>query len=83
MELQTITMEPYLDAKDIASVLGVKATTVCRMVRRGQLPAVRLSGSRLRFRRTAIEHALQRCEVRPLAFASDGNDEGTDGRRAA
>jgi excisionase family DNA binding protein len=50
-------MSAYLTAADVADTLGVSTRTVLRWVERGELPAVRLPGGRLRVSEAALaEH---------------------------
>jgi excisionase family DNA binding protein len=50
-------MSAYLTAADVAETVGVSTRTVLRWIDRGDLPAVRLPGGRLRVSQAALgEH---------------------------
>jgi len=53
MEVPTL-VEPLLDSKTVASILGVHRQTVLRLARSGQLPGIRYA-RQWRFRRRDIE----------------------------
>jgi excisionase family DNA binding protein len=48
----------YLTVADVADTLGVSTRTVLRWIERGDLPAVRLPGGRLRVSQTALAASL-------------------------
>lgn len=47
-------MSAYLTAADVADMVGVSTRTVLRWIERGDLPAVRLPGGRLRVSDSAL-----------------------------
>jgi excisionase family DNA binding protein len=48
-------MSALMTAREVADLLGVSTETVLRWVRQGKLPAIRLPGGAIRFRRDEIE----------------------------
>jgi excisionase family DNA binding protein len=51
-------MSTYLTAAEVAETLGVSTRSVLRWIDRGDLPAVRLPGGRLRVSQTALAEHL-------------------------
>jgi excisionase family DNA binding protein len=58
MNSHTAPCGVYLTAADVADTLGVSTRTVLRWVERGELPAVRLPGGRLRVSQAALAEHL-------------------------
>lgn len=54
--------DTMLSVKEIAKFLSVSKRTVQRMVKRGELDAVRVGGQ-IRVRRTALDRLLRECSV--------------------
>src|SRR5207247_1157638 len=50
------TRQRLLTANDVAEILGIPRSFVYALVRRGELPTVRIGKRYLRFREAAIEH---------------------------
>jgi excisionase family DNA binding protein len=48
-----------LTAREVADVLGVSTETVLRWTRRGDLPAIRLPGGAIRFRKSDLDGWLE------------------------
>lgn len=52
-------MDPLLTTQQVATLLNVTPATVRAMVRRGELPAVRLSARVVRYRPEAVQALLE------------------------
>jgi len=59
--------DTMLSVKEIAKFLSVSKRTVQRMVKRGELDAVRVGGQ-IRVRRTALDRLLRECSVSPDGY---------------
>jgi len=59
----------YLTSEQLAEMLGVSLRTVVNMRRRRQIPYVQL-GHVIRYRRAAVEAALQSFTVKEITFVS-------------
>ena len=60
--------DTMLSVKEIAKMLSVSKRTVQRMVKRGDLNAIRVGGQ-IRVRRSALDRMLRECSVYPDGYA--------------
>jgi excisionase family DNA binding protein len=68
-----------LTAKEASDFLRISRTMLSRLVRDGQIPAVRI-GTRLLFRQESLDALIARAEQLPRAQFGGGQAEGcTDG----
>ena len=56
-----------LNAKKVADLLGIRPWTVYQLVKRGQLPAIKIGGRIMRFRLKSIENWMTAREAESLA----------------
>jgi excisionase family DNA binding protein len=66
-----------LTAREVADLLGVSAETVLRWTRRGELPAIRLPGGAIRYRKDELDawlsdRATSRATLRVTLPATPG-----------
>lgn len=59
--------DAMLSVKEIANMLSVSKRTVQRMVKRGDLNAIRVGGQ-IRVRRSALDRMLRECSVSPDGY---------------
>jgi excisionase family DNA binding protein len=58
------TTEGLINLRDAADFMGCSTVTIRRMAKRGDIPAMRLPGTRLmRFRRSTLQGVIESCEV--------------------
>jgi excisionase family DNA binding protein len=53
-------IEPLLNAKQLAELLGCRLNTVYELASRGELPSYRVAGVGRRFRESEVEDWIQR-----------------------
>ncbi len=66
-ENQSHAQGELLNAKKVAALLGIRPWTVYQLVKRGELPAVRIGSRIVRFRRESIENWMTAREAESLA----------------
>ena len=59
--------DTMLSVKEIAKMLSVSKRTIQRMVKRGDLDAIRVGGQ-IRVRRSALDQMLRECSVYPTGY---------------
>jgi len=74
-----------LNAKKVAELLGIRPWMVYQLVKRGELPTVRIGSRIVRFRLESIEDWITEREAAslsrsPTACLNPGNDEPSDDR---
>ena len=76
--------EALLTARELAGELDVSSETVLRWTRRGELPAIRLPGGAIRFRRDALDAWLDARSIGPENCDGPAEDgAGADDARAS
>jgi excisionase family DNA binding protein len=71
---QAIAIEGLISLRDAAKLIGCSTITVRRMAARGDLPVMKLPGSRLvRLRRTALQRVIESSEAHHRSSVAEGN----------
>lgn len=66
-QIQSGSNGVLLNAKKVADILGIRPWTVYEMVKRGELPAIKIGNRIVRFRRESIENWITEREAASLA----------------
>lgn len=66
-ENQSHVQGELLNTKKVADLLGVRPWTIYSLVKRGDLPAIKIGGRIIRFRRESIENWMTAREAESLA----------------
>lgn len=68
-------LESLLNTREVAASLRVRSETVRAYVATGALPAVRLPGGAMRFRRADVEALTRPVGIEPLTPVANGEAE--------